>query len=136
MSTNRRRAATVEPNRQIKSVLTTRADLLYQPKPSPRTDLANCVSHILRLSRKTYSPQDPEAKKPADWDERATIPDPTDEKPADWEKPEHIPDPDAAKPDDWDDEMDGEWEPPMIDNPEFKGPWAAKEVRTFSRSIS
>ncbi|CAB0041816.1 unnamed protein product [Trichogramma brassicae] len=26
----------------------------------------------------------------------------------------------AAKPEDWDDEMDGEWEAPMIDNPEFK----------------
>lgn len=38
----------------------------------------------------------------------------------DWEKPETIPDPDAKKPDDWDDDMDGEWEPPMISNPEFK----------------
>lgn len=38
----------------------------------------------------------------------------------DWDKPEHIPDPDAKKPEDWDDEMDGEWEPPMIQNPEYK----------------
>lgn len=38
----------------------------------------------------------------------------------DWDKPENIPDPDAKKPDDWDDEMDGEWEPPMITNPEYK----------------
>lgn len=38
----------------------------------------------------------------------------------DWEKPENIPDPDAKKPDDWDDEMDGEWEPPMVTNPEYK----------------
>merc|ERR1712150_332800 len=37
--------------------------------------------------------------------------------------PEEIVDPDATKPDDWDDEDDGEWEPPMIDNPEYKGPW-------------
>ena len=35
--------------------------------------------------------------------------------------PEHIADPDATKPDDWDDDMDGEWEPPMVDNPDFKG---------------
>merc|ERR1711975_80985 len=28
-----------------------------------------------------------------------------------------------GKPDDWDDEDDGEWEPPMIDNPEYKGEW-------------
>lgn len=37
--------------------------------------------------------KDPEAKKPEDWDERATIPDPDDSKPEDWDKPEHIPDP-------------------------------------------
>lgn len=64
--------------------------------------------------------KDPEAKKPEDWDEREKIDDPDDTKPEDWDKPEHIPDPDAKKPDDWDDEMDGEWEPPMIDNPEYK----------------
>lgn len=38
----------------------------------------------------------------------------------DWDKPENIPDPDAKKPDDWDEEMDGEWEPPMVANPEYK----------------
>ena len=49
-------------------------------------------------------------------------------KPEDWDKPEHIPDPEAAKPDDWDDEMDGEWEAPMIDNPEYKGDWKPKQI--------
>uniref|UniRef100_A0A8W7PLK5 Calreticulin n=1 Tax=Anopheles coluzzii TaxID=1518534 RepID=A0A8W7PLK5_ANOCL len=72
--------------------------------------------------------KDPEAKKPEDWDDRATIADPDDTKPEDWDKPEHIPDPDATKPDDWDDEMDGEWEPPMIDNPEYKGEWKPKQI--------
>lgn len=72
--------------------------------------------------------KDPEAKKPEDWDDRATIPDPDDTKPEDWDKPEHIPDPEATKPDDWDDEMDGEWEPPMIDNPEYKGEWQPKQI--------
>lgn len=38
----------------------------------------------------------------------------------DWDKPENIPDPDAKKPDDWDEDMDGEWEPAMIPNPEYK----------------
>lgn len=38
----------------------------------------------------------------------------------DWDKPETIPDPDAKKPEDWDDDMDGEWEPPMITNPDYK----------------
>ena len=72
--------------------------------------------------------KDPDAKKPEDWDDRATIADPEDTKPEDWEKPEHIPDPDATKPEDWDDEMDGEWEPPMIDNPEYKGEWKPKQI--------
>lgn len=94
---------------------------------------------------------DPEAKKPEDWDDRAKIDDPDDSKPEvfyshfvhvlltifsvrwvltiitfftssqEWDQPEYIPDPDAEKPEDWDDDMDGEWEPPMIPNPEYKG---------------
>lgn len=38
----------------------------------------------------------------------------------DWDKLENIPDPDAKKPEDWDEDMDGEWEPAMIPNPEYK----------------
>merc|ERR1712146_630723 len=37
-------------------------------------------------------------------------------------------DKDASKPDDWDDEDDGEWEPPMVDNPEYKGEWKPKMI--------
>lgn len=47
---------------------------------------------------------------------------------SDWDKPEHIPDPEAKKPEDWDDEIDGTWEPPMIDNPEYKGVWKARQI--------
>ncbi|XP_078285700.1 calreticulin-like [Rhinoraja longicauda] len=72
--------------------------------------------------------KDPEAKKPEDWDERAKIDDPEDVKPEDWDKPEHTPDPDAKKPEDWDDEMDGEWEPPMIQNPDYKGEWKPGQI--------
>merc|ERR1712025_470396 len=72
--------------------------------------------------------KDPEQKKPEDWVDNAKIDDPEDSKPEDWEKPEHIPDPDATKPEDWDDEMDGEWEPAMIDNPEYKGEWKPKQI--------
>merc|ERR1712058_109891 len=72
--------------------------------------------------------KDPEAKKPADWVDNAKMDDPEDSKPEDWDKPEHIADPDATKPEDWDDEMDGEWEPPMIDNPDYKGEWKPKEI--------
>lgn len=92
---------------------------------------------------------DPNDKKPTDWDEREKIPDPSATKPADWDEsapaqivdesavmpdgwlenePSHIPDPDATRPGDWDSEMDGEWEAPLIDNPVCAeavgcGPW-------------
>merc|ERR1712165_231093 len=72
--------------------------------------------------------KDPEAKKPEDWDERAKIDDAEDTKPEDYDQPEHIADPDATKPEDWDDEMDGEWEPPMIDNPDYKGEWKPRQI--------
>ena len=53
---------------------------------------------------------------------REYIDDEEDKKPEDWDQPQHIPDPDTRRnPEDWDDEMDGEWEPPQIDNPNYKG---------------
>merc|ERR1712168_1167805 len=57
--------------------------------------------------------KDPEAKKPSqeEHDER-----------------EKIDDPEASKPEDWDDEMDGDWEPAMIDNPEYKGEWKPRQI--------
>jgi calreticulin len=73
--------------------------------------------------------KDPDAKKPEDWVDKAKIPDPEDKKPDGYDDiPEELPDPDATKPDDWDDEDDGEWEPPMIDNPDYKGPWKPKMI--------
>jgi calreticulin len=73
--------------------------------------------------------KDPKQSKPADWVDEKKIPDPEDKKPAGYDDvPETIPDPDATKPEDWDNEEDGEWEPPLIDNPEYKGPWKAKMI--------
>lgn len=110
---------------------------------------------------------DPNDRKPSDWDEREKIPDPLASKPEDWDElaprqisdpnsrkpenwlddePELVSDPHADKPQDWDDEMDGEWEAPlisnpkcekvgcgewkapMIDNPAYKGKWKAPLV--------
>ncbi|XP_036430726.1 calmegin isoform X1 [Colossoma macropomum] len=91
---------------------------------------------------------DPEAVKPDDWDEDAPamVPDSDAVKPDGWldDEPEFVPDPTAKKPDDWDEEMDGEWEapqvpntacqtapgcgewkPPTISNPQYKGKWKA-----------
>merc|ERR1712088_648663 len=77
--------------------------------------------------------KDPEAKKPDDWVDQAKLDDPEDVKPEDWDKAEHIADPDATKPEDWDDEMDGEWEPPEIDNPEYN-PDDAKDIGKYAES--
>lgn len=98
---------------------------------------------------------DPNDKKPADWDDREKIVDPEAIKPDDWDEtqPEMIEDKDAVKPDDWledeplliddpssqkpadwDVEMDGEWAPPKIDNPKCKevsgcGPWTRPKIK-------
>lgn len=72
--------------------------------------------------------KDPTAKKPEDWVDNAKMDDPDDKKPEDYDKPELIADKDAKKPEDWDDEEDGEWEPPMINNPEYKGEWKPKQI--------
>lgn len=73
--------------------------------------------------------KDPNAKKPTDWVDDKEIPDPSDKKPEGWENiPAQISDPDAKKPDDWDEEEDGKWSAPMIDNPEYKGEWKAKKI--------
>merc|ERR1712118_544360 len=60
------------------------------------------------------------------WVEDSMMDDPEDKKPDDWVEEKRIVDAAAKKPDDWDDEEDGEWEAPMIDNPDYKGFWEAK----------
>ncbi|GAQ81761.1 Calreticulin [Klebsormidium nitens] len=73
---------------------------------------------------------DPEAKKPEDWVDEEWIDDPEDTKPEGYDDiPKETVDPDAEKPEDWDDEEDGEWEAPMIPNPEYQGPWSPKKVK-------
>lgn len=72
--------------------------------------------------------KDPNAKKPEDWVDQAKIDDPEDKKPDNWDAPELIPDPDAKKPEDWDEEIDGEWMPNQITNPEYKGEWKPKQI--------
>jgi len=73
--------------------------------------------------------KDPKASKPSDWVDNKMMADPEDKKPEGWDDtPKEVADPDATKPSDWDDELDGEWESPMIDNPEYKGEWRAKMI--------
>ncbi|KAG0569541.1 hypothetical protein KC19_6G098300 [Ceratodon purpureus] len=74
--------------------------------------------------------KDPSAKKPEDWEDKEFIPDPEDKKPEGYDLIlKEIPDPDAKKPEDWDEEADGEWEAPLIPNPEYDGPWKQKEIK-------
>lgn len=73
--------------------------------------------------------KDPQSSKPSDWVDAKTIADPEDVKPEGYDDiVAQIPDADATKPDDWDDELDGEWEAPLISNPEYKGEWRAKHI--------
>merc|ERR550537_1112458 len=71
---------------------------------------------------------DPAISKASDWVDETMIDDPDDKKPDDWVEIKQIPDPDAEKPEDWDDEMDGEWEAPQIENPAYKGEWEAPQI--------
>ncbi|CAM9114397.1 unnamed protein product [Choristocarpus tenellus] len=73
--------------------------------------------------------KDPDQSKPLDWVDEKKIPDPEDFKPEGYDDiPSEIPDPAAEKPEDWDEEEDGEWEPPMIRNPEYKGEWKPRMI--------
>eukprot|EP00399_MALV-I-05_sp_L67-4_P000188 gene187-70_t len=65
--------------------------------------------------------KDPAVSKPSDWVDEEEMQDPEAKKPEDWVEEKRIKDPKAEKPEDWEHEEDGEWEAPMIDNPDFKG---------------
>jgi calnexin len=95
---------------------------------------------------------DPNAKKPEDWDDTQPefIKDPErSEVPEGWlpDEPKYILDPDSQKPDDWEDDIHGEWEaptipnpkcdnargcgeyePPLIKNPAYKGKWRRPKI--------
>lgn len=82
---------------------------------------------------------DPDDKKPDDWDDRPIIPDPFEKKPDDWDdnapykipdpkrmkppagwlfdEPEYISEEKAQKPKDWNDLLMGEWTPQKVPNP-------------------
>jgi len=68
---------------------------------------------------------DPDQSKPSEWVDEAKIADPEAKKPEDWVDEAKIADPEAVMPEDWEEEDDGEWDAPEIDNPDFKGPWSA-----------
>lgn len=67
---------------------------------------------------------DPEKLKPVDWVDEPTIPDPRDKKPPNFDDypPRFMPNPKASKPKDWNDDANGVWEHPLIENHEWE-PW-------------
>jgi len=72
---------------------------------------------------------DPSTSKPSDWVDEKDIDDPSSVKPAGYDDiPKQIKDSQAVQPEDWDAELDGEWEAPLIDNPEYKGEWKAPKI--------
>jgi calreticulin len=111
-------------------------NLLWKKEPRIETDKFTHLYTLILNSDNTYEVRVDNEKKESgkledDWDflEPKEIPDPEDKKPEGWDDiPENIVDPEAEKPEDWDDEDDGEWEPPLIDNPEFKGEWVAPKI--------
>jgi len=138
-----------KPSGKIDSYFTDKKTHLYtlviQPDNTYQVKIDNSVvmagSLLENMSPPVNPPkeiEDPDDKKPVDWDDREKISDPDAVKPEDWDesapptivdetavKPsgwlddeeDTIPDPSAVQPEDWDDEMDGEWEAPRIDNP-------------------
>jgi len=74
------------------------------------------------------SRDDPDDKRPAGWVMDAKIDDPSKQRPDDWVTEARIRDPEALRPSEWDDEEDGEYEAPMIDNPNYKGMWVAEKI--------
>lgn len=71
---------------------------------------------------------DPDASQPDDWITDAEMIDPTDVKPEGYDDiPALIVDPSATQPEDWEEEDDGEWESPMISNPEY-GTWSPSMI--------
>ncbi|CAK9016145.1 unnamed protein product [Durusdinium trenchii] len=71
---------------------------------------------------------DPKDQKPSDWLDEEMMEDPADVKPPDWVESKMMVDPKAGKPEEWDDEEDGEWDAPKIENPNFKGPWLPRKI--------
>jgi len=72
---------------------------------------------------------DPKVSKPEDWVDAREIVDPSAVKPEGYDDiPKQIHDKEATRPDDWDSELDGEWEAPLIDNPEYKGEWKSPMI--------
>ncbi|KAM6148009.1 calmegin isoform 2-T2 [Erethizon dorsatum] len=137
------------PNVHLKKFFTDRKTHLYTLVMNPDNTFEVLIDQIVvnkgNLLEDVVPPvnppreiDDPNDKKPEEWDERLKIPDPAAVKPEDWDEDEpaqiedssavkpngwldnetkFILNPDAEKPDDWNEDMDGEWEAPHIPNP-------------------
>jgi calnexin len=122
-------------NVEVKAAsLTAEAD--FQPPINPPTEIDDPADAKPADWVDDPKMDEPGAAKPDDWDEDAPlqITDPKAAKPSGWldDAPDMIPDESAVKPDDWDADEDGEWEAPLVPNPECKthgcGEWVAPMI--------
>ena len=95
---------------------------------------SNILENYLYHDWKVAAPRkisDPEDKKPEDWVDEPDIEDPEDTKPEDWieDLPKKIKDLEAKKPEWWDDTLDGFWEAPLIDNPNYRPKWMPRLIK-------
>ena len=89
----------------------------------------NIIDDVEGMSEEPRTIADPEAVKPADWDDRQEIADPEDVNPATWdaEHPRTIPDREAKQPEDWNEATRGAWTAPEVDNPEY-AEWSPRMI--------
>jgi len=122
-------------NKEVKSAsLTSDAD--FKPSINPPKEVDDPTDAKPEDWVDEPKMEEPGAAKPDDWDEDAPtqIPDPSKSKPSDWldDAPQMIPDGSAVRPDDWDEDEDGEWEAPLLANPDCKkygcGEWKAPMI--------
>jgi len=129
-------------------------NLLWKKTPRPESDKLTHVYTVIVNPDNTYEVQvdqkkvesgsldadwdflkpkqidDPEDKKPEDWQDEEYIADPEDKKPEDWDsEPETVADAEATQPEDWDEDEDGKWEAPQVPNPKYKGQWKPKQIK-------
>jgi calnexin len=124
----------------------------FEPPVNPPAEIDDPTDHKPSDWVDKAEISDPDDQKPSDWDESEPEFLKDSEKlepPPGWllDEPPFIPDPEMSTPDDWDEDIQGEWEaptipnpkcedapgcgeyePPLVKNPAYKGKWKARKI--------